>query len=367
MSWKTTLTSPQFLETIQLRMAVKAGLAATLGLFFGVGFSQVLDRPDSLVSGLWTVITAIVVVQAYLGGTYQAAWIRFLGTFIGSVIGCVCAIIFGSNALSLGFSVFCTVAVCSALNLKDSVRIASISVAVLIVFWGLKPDISPWTFAFFRFMDSCVGILIAVVVAHTVWPTQATKKVRLNIVVILRNLRQLLHVSVRFDSSNSKQVRGYENTMRETVELMRQTRMYLDESRIEIRTRSSLRDWIYLLEHLEDAYDVITNLHGVNKGNLKSIFDQQISQSTHECICSLDKAFEELSETLQERHVIGQPVNVLGALEKLQEDLQCFREMQITKKLPIEDAENFFVFFYSLKALADEVIKIDTKIHNLYH
>lgn len=366
MSWKTTLTSPQFLETIQFRMAVKAGLAATLGLFFGVGFSQVLDRPDSLVSGLWTVITAIVVVQAYLGGTYQAAWVRFLGTFVGSVIGCLCTIVLGSNAISLGFSVFGTIAVCSALNLKDSVRIASISVAVLMVLWGLRPDISPWTFAIFRFMDSCIGILIAVIVAHTVWPTQATRKVRLNIVAIIKNMRKLFQTAVKFDHVNAKHLRSYENTMRETVELLRQSRAYLDESRVEIRTRSSLRDWVFLLEHLEDTCDVITTLHGVKKGHLKSIFDAKVSQSTHNCIQSLELAMGELAETLNERHTVGQPINVLRALEQLQDDLKTFREMQITRKLPIEDAESFFVFFHSLKALAEEVIKIDTKIHNLY-
>lgn len=366
MSWKTTLTSNEFFETIQFRMAVKAGLAATLGLFFGVGFSQVLDRPDSLVSGLWTVITAIVVVQAFLGGTYQAAWVRFLGTFVGSVIGCLCTIALGSNAISLGFSVFGTIAVCSALKLNDSVRIASISVAVLMVLWGLRPDISPWTFAFFRFMDSCIGIFIAVVVAHTVWPTQATRKVRLNIVAIIKNLKELFQISVKFDETNVKHFRAYENTMRETVELLRQSRTYLEESRVEIRTRSSLRDWVFLIEHLEDAYDVITNLKGVKKIHLKTILDAKVSQSTYECIHSLSLAFEELAETLQERHVVGQPVNVLGALENLQEELKKFREMQITRKLPMEDAESFFVFFHSLKALAEEVIKIDSKIHNLY-
>lgn len=366
MTGKRTLIAPEFLERIQFRMAVKAGLAASLGLFFGVGFSQLFDRPDSLVSGLWTVITAIVVVQAYLGGTYLAAWIRFLGTLVGSIIGVFCTILLGSNVITVGISVFGTIAVCSLLHLRDSVRIASISVVVLMVGWGLKPDISPWSFALYRFMDSCLGILIAVIVAHTVWPTQATRKVRLNIVTVLRNIHQLFVAFVDPTQTKKQSERHLACLMRDTVELLRQTRSYLDESKIEIRTRTSMQDWIFLIEHLEDAFDLLMNIKQVRRDSLEKVIDKSLEESTHECIGSMEQAFAELSMTLQERHVIGTPANVVGSLEQLTLVLEEFREKQLAKKLPIEEAENFFIYYYSLKNLAEEVIKIDTKIHKLY-
>lgn len=366
MSWKRTLSFNELVELLELRFAAKVGIAATVSLFLGVGFSQILDRPDSLVSGLWTVVTAIVVVQAYLGGTYLAAWIRFLGTAVGSIIGCLCTIAFGSNPISLGFSVFLTIIVCSILNIKDSVRIASISVAFVLVLWGLKPEISPWTFAFFRFMDSCLGILIAVIVVHTLWPTQATKQLRLNIAIILRNLKEYYSVATDLTSYSGSHQRASEMIMRETIELMRESRLILEESRIEIRTRSSLQDWIFLIEHLEQTCELVMNLHTVKKYHLKNIFSEPLAAATSECIHQIELALDELATTMQERHAVGQPIPLLGSLERLIEELKIFRELQVTTLLPIQDAESFFVFFYGLKAFAEEVIKIDNKIHSIY-
>lgn len=366
MSWKRTLSYNELLEHLQFRFAAKVGIASTVSLFLGVGFSQILDRPDSLVSGLWTVVTAIVVVQAYLGGTYLAAWVRFLGTFVGSIIGCLCTIALGSNAISLGFSVFLTIIVCSALNIKDSVRIASISVAFVLVLWGLKPEISPWTFAFFRFMDSCLGILIAVIVVHTLWPTQATKQLRLNIAIILRNLKEYYVVATDLTSYAVSNQHSSELILRETIELMRESRLILEESRIEILTHSSLQDWIFLIEHLEETCELVSNIHNVKKYHLKNILSDSLAVATDECIYKIELAFDELATTMQERHSVGQPIPLLGSLENLIEELKVFREMQVTTQLPIQDAESFFVFFYGLKALAQEVIKIDNKIHSIY-
>ncbi|MEC7840183.1 MAG: FUSC family protein [Chlamydiota bacterium] len=366
MSWKTSLTSHELLERLQFRMAVKAGIAATLGLFLGVGFSQIFDRPDSLVSGVWTVITAIVVVQAYLGGTYHAAWIRFLGTFIGSFIGSLCTVLWGSNALTLGISVFGTVIVCSLFNLKESVRIASISVAVLNLLWGLRPEISPWTFGVFRFVDSCIGILIAVFVAHTVWPTQATRKVRLNMVLILEKLNRLMRSSASLEGKSLMQVRSTDNLMREIVELLRQSREHLEESRIEIRTKTSLQDWLFLIEHLEDAFEIVTNMNSVAKDRLKDIFDQELSTITTRFVKNLGKAVDEIARSLRLRKVVEHPVDVLAGIDQLSDDLERFREVQMSTKLPIKDAEAFFVYFYSLKALGEVVVKMDAKTYGLY-
>lgn len=366
LSWKDALKSAEYFERIQFRMAAKGGVAATLSLFFGVGLSQALNRPDSLVSGLFTVITSIVVLQAYLGGTYQAAWVRFLGTFIGTIIGCFFTLLLGSNAVALGISVFCTIAICSLLSLNESLRIASMSVSVVIISWGINPTVSPWTFGLFRFMDACMGIAIAVIVAHTLWPTQATRKVRLTIVDALKKMRHLYLIALSFETKGHANKRDAEKLMRESVELMRQTRGYLQESRVEIRTKSSLSDWLFLIEHLEKTFELISHLKEIDKSQIKKIFTERLTRSTHSLILCIDLALEELAETLEERAQKKKPINVLGSLETLQEELINYREMQIAKKILIDDAENFFVYFHNLKALAEEVMKIDEKIHNLY-
>jgi uncharacterized membrane protein YgaE (UPF0421/DUF939 family) len=168
-----------WLNQIEWKIAIKTGLTASLSLTVALTFNHLLKRPDSLISGLWTVLSSIVVIQAYLESTYNAAWARFLGVFVGSCLGGIFTSIFGaSHAFTLGISIFFTIVACSMINLKESFRIACLSVAVVNVLWGLNPNVSPWVFAFFRFIDSCIGIFIAIIISHILWPFQAMKNMR---------------------------------------------------------------------------------------------------------------------------------------------------------------------------------------------
>src|SRR5262245_3522074 len=79
----------KILAATEAKIAIKTGIAASVSLAIGLSYAEVFDRPDIFVSGLWCVMAAIVVMQAHLGGTYRAAWVRFLGVLIGSIAGAV--------------------------------------------------------------------------------------------------------------------------------------------------------------------------------------------------------------------------------------------------------------------------------------
>ncbi|MCB1111954.1 MAG: FUSC family protein [Chlamydiales bacterium] len=360
----TLLTN--IVDNVQFRLAVKGGVAATLSLFLGIGFAQTLDRPDSLVSGLWTVLTAIVVIQAYLGGTYLAAWIRFLGTLVGCLMGGLFTVLFGANAVSLGFSIFCTVIICSAMQLKDSVRIASLSVAVVMVLWGLRPEVSPWAFALFRFLDSCLGILVAVVVMHTLWPTQATRKVRLNIVSALDKLREFFRVAITSDAGHDTRKKLCERYMREIVELIRQSHDFLEQSRIEIRTRSSMEDWTFLIEHLEDIFEIVVEIKDLNKKVLGQLCDTELLDCTMETLATIEEHFKKVSSSLDERRSEELKVELVRSMEALDSELKRYRETRLTKKYPIDELESFFVFYYGLRRLGNELCQLEDRIEALY-
>ncbi len=74
-------------DRINFKIAVRTGVSASIGLLLGSQFSRLTERPDNLSNGLWCVVSAIVVLQAQIGGTYKAAWNRFFGVTIGALIG----------------------------------------------------------------------------------------------------------------------------------------------------------------------------------------------------------------------------------------------------------------------------------------
>ena len=42
---------------------------------------------------------------------------------------------------------------------------------------GITPFCNPWLFGLYRFLDSCLGILVAVIIAHLLWPLKISQKI----------------------------------------------------------------------------------------------------------------------------------------------------------------------------------------------
>jgi hypothetical protein len=50
------------------------------------------------------------------------------------------------------------------------------------------------------------------------------------------------------------------------------------------------------------------------------------------------------------------------AVENLNEELTRFRTTHITRKFERQDVENFFVFFYNLRSIIQELLKMEEKV-----
>lgn len=348
-------------------MAVKIGLSAALGFFFGIGLSHLLNQPHNIFHGGWAAVTAILVIQARLGATYFAGWMRFLGMSIGCIIGYLCLEFLGSTPLSLGLGTCFASAVCAALNLQESMRIASIAVAIVTIFWEGSPDIAPLTFAFFRFIDACVGIVIAVIIAHVLWPARAADKMQCNSAAILKNMRQLLSIALTLDPLEADVLITYEEQAKQTLKLIEQSRIYVQESRVELGIGPLFNDWALLLENLLDLYDAINSLYRVEKKHLKPLFSpQKIRENTATSMQSIDFSMKKLTDSLLQGHSAGKTFNFLIIEEKIAQALKEFQKREDAWKLPIEGVAHFVTFFYILKIVAAQVNKIDVRIHRLY-
>lgn len=356
------------LERVEVRVAIKTGLAGALGWALGMGISHATNRPDSLISGLWCTLTAIIVLQVQLGGTYKAALIRFLGVAIGSLLGGVCTTFLGSNPLSLAVSIFFTVILCSILNLKDSIRIACVSVAVVMVLWGLRPENSPWTFAFFRVLDSCLGIIVAVVVAQTLWPFQATEKMRMNMASLLSDLNQLYRLVTTAKMREKHELDADCSDLIEDIAIcLQQDVVFLAEAKMELLAEpEKLDDWTLLNDHLERLFTVVMSLKQVYSSPWKLV-DADLAHHTLQLIESTDKTMQELSHSLtMGTFEIPSLAATLALQEVLQNDLVRFRSTRATRQATLTDVESFYVFFYSLNGSVVEMRRIAKKINALF-
>ncbi|MBA3957208.1 MAG: FUSC family protein [Parachlamydiaceae bacterium] len=356
----------EFGNRIEYKVAIKTGLAGALGWTIGTWFSHLTKRPDSLVSGLWCTVAAIVVLQANIGGTYQAAINRFLGVFIGSVLGGFCTSLFGSNPQSLALSIFCTVIICSFLNIKDSLRIACMSVSMVMILWDLHPVTSPWDFAFFRFIDSCLGILIGVGIAHVIWPFQAARKLRLNIAQCLLSMNQLYQFIRHTTDWNPTAEAEFTRLVGEIDSQMEQNKQFLEEAKLELIMQPlRLDNWSLLQSHLEKMFTEVISLRQVYTTS-KKIFAIALDAPLTEVQNQIENTLTYMSQQLNQRKPVGALTELSSSLAQLQVDLLNFRNTHATSKYNFQEVESFFVFSYELTAVVEELLEIAQKIDVLY-
>lgn len=127
-----------------------------------------------LPQGYWAVITAVIVMQANLGGSIWASGTRLAGTAIGAVAGALAAHAGWPSWLSVGLAVFATVGVCtSVVRLRASSRVAGLT-SVIVILAG-HPGVSAFVTGFDRFLEISVGIVTALTVSALVLPSRASQ------------------------------------------------------------------------------------------------------------------------------------------------------------------------------------------------
>ncbi|MBA2726838.1 MAG: FUSC family protein [Parachlamydiaceae bacterium] len=357
------------LINVELKRAIKVGFAAAMSLFVGVWFSSIFERPDTLVSGLWCVVSAIVVLQAHLGGTYKAAWQRFLGVLIGSVLGCILTSYFGSNPMSLGAAITLTMIICTFFKLQESVRIACLTVAVIMVLSGLRPEIPLFWFGLFRFMDSCMGIFIAVVVAHSLWPSEATDKIRNNLAKILTSLSKLFEISMDIKTDSERHNKLFQALRDDVYENFENNKNLLDEVNLEqVIRQSTMEDWKILIHSIENAFDAIITLKQLQKSKLLQMLDEPLLEKLKNFTEASEGAFQSFSrqlETGDDRQTVLIEYDLKSTYNSLQEDLVRLRGNRTTRQFDWKEIESFFVFFYSIGIVAEELFRIEPLLPNI--
>jgi uncharacterized membrane protein YgaE (UPF0421/DUF939 family) len=347
---------PALFSSIEGKVAVKTSLAAAISLFLGSLISHLMERSDVFISGLWTVQAAIVVQQAHLGSTYRTAWMRFLGAVIGCFFGGLMATLLGSTPLSLAIAIFSTIVLCSLVSIKDSIRIACLSVAIVMVLQGLHPATSPWVFSFYRFLDSCVGIAIAIVIAHTLWPARVDAKIGQSLSSTLQNLSRLFNIASTLSELTSDQIKDFRSTASETHELFWKNQQILEDSRLELLTKhTGLENWKLLFSRLEEIYESIFSLSKVYRRNLSIMIDPGIEEQFRKITTESDRTLLQYALVLQGAGTMPDLTELKATVKTLDVELLRYRETKATRAYHLTDVEGFFVFFYTLKAIAEEL------------
>lgn len=357
---------PELFDRIDGKVALRNGIAASIAWFAAGGFSELLPHPNPVISSLWCVLTTLLVLQAHLGGTYRAAWMRFLGLAVGTIIGAVLATYFGADTITLGVSITGTVLICSLFNLKEAYRIAVSTVAVIMILLPANPESTPWQFSLYRFMDSCLGIIVAVFVAHTIMPYRARNKLRQSLAEAMIDLGRLYRLVVFSEEPNDNQKRATLMLIKEVDQILYQNRQTLEDSRAELITKSAhVEDWTLLVRQMDDLFELVLSMRHTYRPNIRKIFDSELYYQMQNVIEKISISFQDISTMLETGHWTSNLPDLGLHLSELKEELSRFRSRSKTEEFKLEDVEGFFVFFYNLKSILELLKRIESTIHTL--
>jgi uncharacterized membrane protein YccC len=149
-----------------LALAVKTAMAA--------GICYWLARLAGLQDGYWGSISSIIVLQSNVGSTVTASRDRLIGTLIGAAFGAVFSLL-GEGLWPYLAAVITAMVTCSLLGLKNSSRLAAVTVTILML---VHRTGSNWTLPMHRVLEVLLGIVVALAISTLVLPNRAKARLR---------------------------------------------------------------------------------------------------------------------------------------------------------------------------------------------
>ena len=153
----------------ELLISVQIALVALLSYWLGLRFTALFTGYFPKIGGLWSAISAVIVVQVSKKDTVDSAWLRVIGTALGATISALYLSLFPFHAVGMGASIFASSLICTSLNMNSWMRLSAITVLVVTVTASLNPALNPALNALLRFCESCIGSAVAVILI-SLWP-----------------------------------------------------------------------------------------------------------------------------------------------------------------------------------------------------
>ena len=149
---------PRRLGRRALAHSARTAVAAVLSL--------VVARALGLPEAYWSTITTLIIMQSTLGAAWTVSEQRLAGTAVGAMMAGLLTTYFGSNLMAFTLGVFALGLTCAALCLEDAYRLASVTLAIVMLI--ARPE-KAWIVAAHRFVEVAVGIAVGLALT-AVWP-----------------------------------------------------------------------------------------------------------------------------------------------------------------------------------------------------
>ena len=153
-----------FLKRLYPLFSFIKAIAVLLSYILASMLNKYLHAGDKTYLGPMLACTAVIVVmdKDNFKKSLQNASMRVWGTLIGSIMACLYLLIFDFSIIGMIITIFLLDLICSALNIPDDGKMATVTLVVILVSATFVQNLSPIALGVLRFTEYCIGALIGV-------------------------------------------------------------------------------------------------------------------------------------------------------------------------------------------------------------
>ena len=145
--------------------AVEGGIVGSVAFLIGQHLVRHVEGPGAIIGAVWSAIAGLVVLQTGRANILRFSGLQAVGTFIGALISGVYLLVLPPSVWGLALCTFLTSIACYALRISDQARLASAAAVVIMGVSILSKVHSPLVNAELRFVESLIGLALAVAVS----------------------------------------------------------------------------------------------------------------------------------------------------------------------------------------------------------
>jgi uncharacterized membrane protein YccC len=299
--------NPWMLSWEQQRLvihAAKTALAAALCWWLALRFG--------LHEGYWGSISAIIVLQSDVGSTVSASRDRLLGTLIGAVFGFSFSP-FGVLPWNYILAVLAAVIVCGLLGLRNSSRLAGVTITLVMLVEKTGPR---WSLALDRVSQVILGIVVALAVTTLVLPDRARLRLRDGLA------QEFLVLGALFEAI----LQGFLGAPAENLPVLREDALamlrgnnqLLDAARNEPSGGPGWREGLNMLSQFgRSLFDALVALEFSVKDSHCDAFAQQLEPALGKLAADVRSGFQHVAGRIHEWRFDVAPSNI-----SLEEDIE---------------------------------------------
>lgn len=334
------------------KQSLRTGVAALLCLYTTkyLGLSQ----------GYWAAVSSIIVLQSHMGATIKASGGRLAATAIGAIVGAVLAAIEGNSYLSVAIAITLAVLCCTPQRLRDGYRLAGATVVSIML--GTKFQ-SPWGTALERFLEVSVGIVVALIVSKTLWPSHARQQLRKEIQEAFSELYSVYKAVIeRYQRKTEQPLDELLSKVRQSVRRIHDIRQQAKYEPDGLQFPNELISPV--VGHMRLVRQAVDGMELATRSSTNDTF-QKLAEPEFECLLNkTSRNFETIATRLWS---LEEPLDSAAANETvaaLDAKVASVAQSGASSGYPIAEIQRFDSFLVSLRSLVDELVLTSEQVTN---